>query len=270
MSAVPQRVNKSQVRQHFSLHAREYDRYARVQAKVAARLAEQLPDCVRGGALGLEVGCGTGMLSRRVLQRFPDLSLILTDLAHGMSQYSQEQFPASPVCDADAANLPFIEQSLDLVVTSSVYQWLNDLPNAFGEVARVLKPGGLFAIALFGEKTLFELRDAHQSALGSRPSHGQNFPTLELVRTSLGDRFDLQLLSSENEIEWHPTVQDLFRSLKKIGAQNASESRPQGLASRRVIGRMIDVYQQQFGGQNGIPATYEVIYMLASRKDVTD
>jgi malonyl-CoA O-methyltransferase len=259
-------IDKSQVRRHFSCHAEEYDRYARIQQKVAEQLADRLSEDLQPCQLALEIGCGTGMLSRQVLRHQPDLLLVLTDLAHGMSRLVQQQFPVCPVCDTDAATLPFLDQRFNLVLSSSVYQWLNDLPGAFAEVARVLTPGGTFAVALFGEKTLYELREAHQQALGPRHSHGQSFPGMEQVAAAAAGLFEIDLLCTEFEIEWHAAVPDLLRNLKRIGAQNASQDRPQGLASRQVMQRMIEYYQQQFGADNGIPATYEVIYLLAKRK----
>ncbi len=259
-------IDKAQVRKHFSCHAQEYDRYARIQSKVAAQLAGRLPAASAPCQRALEIGCGTGLLSRQVLQKQPDLQLVMTDLAHGMSCHVLQQFADRPVCDADAVALPFLAESFDLVLSSSVYQWLNDLPGAFAEVSRVLTPEGRFAVALFGEKTLYELRAAHQRALGKRNSHGQSFPDLKQVAAAAAGVFEIELLQSEFEMEWHATVPDLLRNLKRIGAQNASQNRPQGLASREVMQRMIDSYQQHSGTDKGIPATYEVIYLLAQRK----
>lgn len=260
------RINKSQVRKHFSAHAAEYDRYARIQRQVAEQLAAQLATPGHPWRRALEVGCGTGLLSRRLLSQQPDLQLVLSDLAHGMSRHVAQQFPACPVCDADAIALPFRDNSFDLVVSSSVYQWLNDLPAAFAEVARVLVPAGRFALALFGEQTLYQLRQSHQQALGKRHSHGQRFPDTKQLASSAAGLFEIELLQTQFATEWHATVPALLRNLKRIGAQNASNTRPQGLASRQVMQRMSDCYQQQYGSDQGIPATYEVIYLLARRK----
>ncbi|NOY12256.1 MAG: methyltransferase domain-containing protein, partial [Deltaproteobacteria bacterium] len=154
-------------------------------------------------------------------------------------------------------------ESFQLVVTSSVYQWLNDLPNAFAEIARVLQPNGLLALALFGEKTLYELRTSHQLALTGESSHVQSFPALETVSAALGDGYQILTLHSEFEVEWHTDVPALLRSLKKIGAQNASRKRPRGLASRQVMQAMISHYNKVYASDLGIPATYEVVYLLA-------
>ena len=113
-------IDKSQVRQHFSAHAEEYDRYALVQHKVAENLAALLPDVQGAGRLALEIGCGTGMLSRQVASRLPGLPLILTDLAHGMCLHTSQRYPASPICDADAAALPFRNHCFDLVMTNAI------------------------------------------------------------------------------------------------------------------------------------------------------
>ena len=262
---ITKKVDKRQVRQHFSCHAREYDRYARVQQKVATRLVASLCDDLLPRQAALEVGCGTGLLSAQLLQRQPELKLILSDIAHGMSQHVQSVLPQAPGCDADAAALPFKDQGFGLVVSSSVYQWLNDLPNAFAEVARVLRPDGVFALALFAEKTLYELRTSHQAALPDTPSHGQNFPSLEAVAAALQGRFEIITLRSEFEVEWHADVPELLRSLKKIGAQNASQQRPSGFASRQVMQAMMTHYGEVYGSERGIPATYEVVYLLARR-----
>jgi len=261
------KINKQQVRQHFSFHARDYDRYALVQQKVAKRLAELLQEQLQPWDRALEVGCGTGLLSQQLFGLQPDLNLVLSDIAHGMSQYVQQTLSPSPVCDADAAALPFIDNSFGLVCSSSVYQWLNDFPNAFSEVSRVLHNKGLLALALFGEKTLFELRSSHQAVLPeNRKSHVQSFPSLDTISSAMGDRFEVVSLHSEFEVEWHADVPALLRSLKKIGAQNASQERPQGLASRQVIQQMIAHYKACYSGEQGIPATYEVIYLLARNR----
>ena len=259
-------LDRRQVRQHFSCHAAEYNRYAQVQRRVVCRLVDLLSVSERPLHLGLEVGSGTGLLSSHFCDVFPDTQLVLSDIAHGMSCQSRKALPDLAVCDADAAALPFAGQCFDFLISSSVYQWVEELPVAFAEAARVLKPGGLFGLALFGERTLYELRSSHQRALSNLESHGQDFPNMNCVEQALGDHFIVEVLRTEDEVEWHTDVPELLRNLKRIGAQNSSTRKPQGLTSRRVMQTMFDCYQSQFGDQQGIPATYQVIYLLARKK----
>lgn len=271
------RMNRSsldtrQVRRHFSSHAEEYDRYAGVQKKVVADLMELLRSSGNIEGPVLEVGCGTGILSRQVSIFLPDLPLIVSDIAHGMTRHAARTVSGVAAVDADAQDLPFRDAAFGLVLSSSVYQWVNDLPRAFAEGGRVLAPGGRFAFALFGEKTLHELRESHRLAVAEagigRPSHVQDFPSGSEVRHALvAAGFDDVLVRSAFEVERHQAVEHLLRNLKRIGAQNAAGSRPAGLGSRKVMQRMIRVYRERFEEEGSIPATYEVIYGMGCKRN---
>ncbi|MDO3379236.1 methyltransferase domain-containing protein [Geoalkalibacter halelectricus] len=257
------------VREHFSCHAEEYDRFARVQKIVAARLVAQASPLIPAGRV-LDVGTGTGEVARCLRERDPGRPLLVCDLAPGMTRHAVASLPNALAADGDAQSLPFVAGVFAGVLSASVYQWMNDLPEAFREARRVLADEGLFAFALFGEGTLFELRASHRQAVAEMQpggcSHVQEFPSRQGVAAALeAGGFRILRLWSENEVEWHETVPDLLRALKKIGAQNASDQRPPGLASRRVMQRMNDIYRARFAHEGRIPATYEVIYGLACK-----
>lgn len=269
MSAVAA-VDMRQVRRHFDLHAGEYDGYAVVQKRVVERLVELVGDCGGGEGPVLEIGSGTGWLSRLLPSLFPMRMIVLTDLAHGMTFAASSRTPGSFAADADAQSLPFISNRFDAILSTSVYQWINDLPRAFGENHRVTRSGGWFGFALFGERTLFELRQSHRRALEAsgkaEVSHAQQFYS----ETEVGDAlqaagYETLWLRSEDEVEWHADVRALLHSLKRIGAQNASLARSGGLAARKVMTDMIRLYGQSYGAPQGIPATYQVIYGLARK-----
>lgn len=52
----------------------------------------------------------------------------------------------------------FEENSLDLVISSLSLHWVNNLPGAFGNILKALKPDGVFLASVFGGDTLYELR----------------------------------------------------------------------------------------------------------------
>lgn len=263
-------LSRLQVRRHFDAHAEEYDRYAIVQQHVVDRLGDLFDWQVESEGTILEVGTGTGGLAQKILQRQPGLRLVLSDLAHGMTRHAQERLAINRAVDADAGALPFTSSCFSGVTSSSVYQWVEPLPDAFREVARVLQPGGWFVFALFGENSLCELKDSHRRALVDcgkvRASHVQSFPTRAEVASALSvSGMESSQLFTEKEVEFHPDVPTLLRGLKRIGAGNASRRRPPGLASRKVVQRMIDIYSEDYGCEEGVPATYEVVYGISKR-----
>lgn len=262
-------VATQQVRRHFSTHADEYDRYAVVQKRVVQRLLAQLPPRDLADGPVIDLGCGTGELARQFSARFPEAPLIVADIAHRMSHCAMVQLPGALGIDADAVALPLHSGSCAIVLSSSMYQWVNDLERAFAENFRVLHAGGLFAFALFAEGTLNELRTAHCLALThnglGRTSHMHDFPSQDMVTTALtkaGFAFDLE---SYHEVEAHPDVATLLRNLKRIGAQNAAAERPLGLASRRVTQEMMEIYRNLYGNDGTIPATYRVVSGVARK-----
>ncbi|MDY6848143.1 MAG: methyltransferase domain-containing protein [Geoalkalibacter sp.] len=257
------------VRARFSSQAGDYDRFARVQKRVAARLAASIEGRRLSGA-ALDVGTGTGELACSLRRTCPDQPLVLCDIAPGMTRYAASRIPGALAADADAQSLPFRDGVFGLVASASVYQWMNDLEAAFRESARILRSGGLFAFAFYGEGTLAELRKSHLTALREagcgEKSYFQHFPSVADSREALlAAGLQIDDLWRETEVEWHADPGVLLRSLKRIGAQNAHVRRPRGLASRRVMLRMNEVYRREFGTEQGIPATYNVIFGLATR-----
>lgn len=263
-------IDSAHMRGNFSSHAGEYDSYASVQKRVVALLCDRMAAFNMKAGPMLDVGTGTGALAAAILCSEPGQQLVIMDIAHGMTREASQRLPAVSACDGDAKHLPFADGLFAGVVSSSVYQWVDCLPTAFTEVFRVLKPGGLFALALFGEKTLHELRASHRQAVADsnkgRPSHVQSFPTLNAVSVAA----DLAGLSccelfSTMEVEYHLDVPDLLRQLKQIGAGNAAENRPRGLASRRVMRTMMKTYEERYRCNAGLPASYEVIVAIVEK-----
>ena len=263
-------IDSNLMRGNFSSHARDYDSYASVQKRVVDILCDAMSDLVPLRGVFLDVGTGTGALAVALRNDSQIPQLIVMDIAHGMTSEAAQRLPGCRPCDGDARTLPFKGDAFSGVVSSSVYQWVDCLPSAFAEVARVLVPDGYFAMALFGEKTLFELRDSHRQASVSqqgRNSHVQTFPTkAEVVGAIESAGLNCHLVSSSMEVEYHRDVPDLLRQLKQIGASNASADRPKGLASRRIMLSMMELYEKQYRSEKGLPASYEVIVVIAQKK----
>lgn len=261
-------IDRSRVKRSFGSQAANYDDLAIVQQRVVNRFLEMNMAGVESPATLLDVGCGTGRLLESILSLVPSVCAVGIDLAHGMLQCASARLEAenkvSLVC-GDGESLPFQDASFDMVVSTSVYQWINPADQAFAEARRVLKPGGRFCFALFGESTLMELRRAYKLALSglgkSEADRSHDFATGEQILSALCSAgFREYSVKREFEVETHADVPALLRSLKGIGAGNASDSASRGLSGRSVTIAMMDIYERNYAGESGIPATYEVLY----------
>jgi malonyl-ACP O-methyltransferase BioC/pimeloyl-ACP methyl ester esterase len=270
----PPTIDRNRVRIAFDSQAAEYESYAWVQRRVVERLLALLTQVHPAPRSVLDIGCGTGMLLRGVGEHFPDATLAGIDLAPGMvtaTRSALTERKGAVVVAGDAEQLPFPDGSFDLAVSTSTFQWLENHDNAFAEAYRVLAPGGSFRFALFGARTLCELKESYRAALSKHDRKSgdrtHRFLASPAVATAL-DRagFSETRVWSEDETELHPDVPTLLRSLKKIGAGNASPEHARSLAERRIMLSMMQLYGEKYGRDEGIPATYEVIYGWGFKK----
>jgi demethylmenaquinone methyltransferase/2-methoxy-6-polyprenyl-1,4-benzoquinol methylase len=100
----------------------------------------QLP---RRGRL-LDLGTGTGDLAFEALRQQPALTVVGGDFTLAMMRVGQGRPQGGRVCwsGIDALNLPFPDDSFDALVSGYLMRNVGDLPRAWAEQYRVLKPGG--------------------------------------------------------------------------------------------------------------------------------
>jgi SAM-dependent methyltransferase len=92
-----------------------------------------------GGGICLEVGCGTGVHADTV--RDLGWTPIGADLSAGMLRHSRGRLPA---VRADAARLPLADATVPAVIAVMAHTDMPAYPAVLREVARVLRPGGVF------------------------------------------------------------------------------------------------------------------------------
>jgi ubiquinone/menaquinone biosynthesis C-methylase UbiE len=99
----------------------------------------------------LDVACGTGVVARLAAQRVgPSGSVTGIDLNEGMLAEAARHVPAGLSIEwelADAQQLPFDDQQFDVVLCQQGLQFLPDRQQAIAQMRRVLRRGGLAAVA---------------------------------------------------------------------------------------------------------------------------
>ena len=262
-------VDKQAVRRHFGRRAREYDRYAEVQRAMADALLERLaaveeePESVR---TVLDVGCGTGILTEKLLARYPRARCIAVDLAEEMLAVARERLGSSRVwwvCADIEQWAP--DEPVDRIVSNATFQWLTDPAGTLQRLAARLAPGGMLAFATFGPRTFWEL-DRDFAAAGDREAtrRGPIFFAPE-AWAAMAEEAGLAV-REVREAHWrkrYPTVRAFLDAVKRTGASHA----PAGplRANRRTLLGMLEQYERLFGEPDGVPATYHVVWIVAQR-----
>lgn len=95
----------------------------------------------------LDVGCGTGVLSERLLGAFPSCRLTGVDLSPAMVERARARLAGrAEVREADAERLPFHDGAFDLVVCNDSFHHYPDPDRAAFQMWRVLRKGGALVL----------------------------------------------------------------------------------------------------------------------------
>ncbi|WP_029406568.1 malonyl-ACP O-methyltransferase BioC [Thiomicrorhabdus sp. Milos-T2] len=284
-----QSFSRQQIQKHFNHAAPSYDDAAILQKTVAERIDERLELTTIEPQTILDLGAGTGLLTEQIIKRYPQSQLFAVDLSTSMLQIAQPRFKglrwpnlpkklngfiknckltrtlatkqAAIAINADVNQLPFADNSVDLIVSNLMLQWCDDLDQVFAEFRRVLRPEGLIMFTTFGPDTLKELKQAWQS-VDATYEHVNNFIDMHdigdaLIRNGFGQPvMDMEVFTLTYE-----KPMGVLKDLKAIGATNANKQRNTGLMGKQRFAAMLNAYEElRNPNDNKIPATYEVVH----------
>ncbi|UMB72507.1 class I SAM-dependent methyltransferase [Mycobacterium paraterrae] len=114
--------------------------YRPAHDEVVAQLRDHL------SARVADIACGTGILADRIQRDLHPAEVYGVDMSEGMLKQAQSRSSEVDWRRGPAEQLPFDDQTLDAVVTTSAFHFF-DQPAALREFHRVLSPGGLVAVS---------------------------------------------------------------------------------------------------------------------------
>jgi ubiquinone/menaquinone biosynthesis C-methylase UbiE len=163
-----------------------YERYLvpLIFQSYADDLANRLVDL--GPTSVLELAAGTGVVTRAIAARLPrSVNITATDLNQPMVDHAATIATAQPVTwrQADALDLPFEDDSFDVVVCQFGAMFFPDRHKAFTEMRRVLHPQG---VALFNVWDRIERNDFANTVTDALATMFPDDPPQFLARTPHG------------------------------------------------------------------------------------
>jgi SAM-dependent methyltransferase len=216
-----------------------------------------------GGAV-LEVGCGTGLLwTIGWTSEESDFSLTLSDLSAGMvaetTPLVQRTIHDTSGLAADAQDLPFEDNSFDLVIANQMLYHVPDPSKALREFARVLRRGGVLMASTVGGGHLRELFRIEASVFG---------PTRVFRHHEVfGAQSGMDLLTEIfHDVKWHPYEDRLLCTDVDDVIDYICSTPPGEEASRDQVAQLRRIIEDQMAQHGGVlTVTKDVGAFIAHR-----
>lgn len=129
----------------FDHNALEYDNWFDKHSNIYQSEILALKEAIPMNKKGLEIGSGTGRFS------LPFTINIGVEPSFNMSKLAEQN--GMTIINAVAENLPFHNHSFDFALMVTTVCFLSDIPKAFSEVHRILKPKGAIILAIIDKNS---------------------------------------------------------------------------------------------------------------------
>jgi trans-aconitate 2-methyltransferase len=151
--------------------AATYDRVSGPQVEWAKEVLDRLP--LRGDETVLDAGCGSGRVTRMLLDRLPAGHVLAVDSSPSMVEHAREALgERATVFKANLTELE-LDERVDAVFSNAVFHWIGDHERLFERLFAALRPGGRLVAQCGGAGNVVRFHRA-ADAVGSEPPYAEH------------------------------------------------------------------------------------------------
>jgi len=245
-------LNKTLVAQRFAKAGQSYSEHAIVQKQICQNLMGLLQQfCPVNMPRVFEIGCGSGNLTHLITAYFQLEHLVLNDLYVDVQQHFTHQEKLEwLIGDVETLKLP---HQLDMIVSGSALQWMQDLPQLLEHCQAALNEHGWLCFSTFGPKNLIEIKEL--------TGQGLSYWSIENWNSALTQAgFEFLHLSEAEAQLYFDSPNAVLQHLKSTGVTATARHR----WNKQTLKQFYHDYER-FKHAEGYSLTYHPIYCIARR-----
>ena len=257
-------IDKERVIRNFSKGAKTYDKAAIIQKHMADKM-EIFVDGSKKEYKILEIGCGTGIFSKKLLKRFPNSKIDLLDISPSMLEQAKKKLGEEERINYILNDIEshIKKEKYDIIFSNATFQWIEDQENLFKHLYSIVEFGGKVVFSTFGKRTYCELKDSFENMDGSF-CFSQDFISTKSLKEIAADNFMILAADEEYMIESYPSVLDFLKMIKNIGANSATGDGQ--ILTKGRLKELEDIYMEKYGDGSKIDVTNHLIYMVLEKR----
>lgn len=230
-------IKKDLVQKNFSKGSGTYEEFAKVQKFMAKKLMGYLPENFSKLKI-LEIGAGTGILTRELLKKYPKAEITIIDISNKMLDKCKKDFAFKvKYILGDAEDYNFSEE-YDLIVSNATFQWFENLEGSLNKFKKNLNPKGAIFFSTFSQGTYRELSESFFK-VSPEYKYSQNFIGLEELE-KYGQILDCLVYK-----ESYNSLIDFLKAIKAIGAQSSLENKKN--LTKNILKKVEEEYLKSYG-----------------------
>ncbi|WP_297520281.1 malonyl-ACP O-methyltransferase BioC [uncultured Clostridium sp.] len=241
---------KDDIRKNFSKGSKTYDDNANVQKTMIDHLISKLPQ--KSYTKILEIGCGTGLLTTRLVELFPNAKITALDISEGMIATCKEKLKdhnnIEYICADVEYNCPIDE--FDLIISSATFQWITDLEELLKKLKSRLSFEGVLAFSTFADKTFKELDKSLDYAFSKNnidTKTNRNYFSKDDLKEIVDTTFKTSNFNNEIEhLKYTEYFKNALKFLKSVKAVGANTNDLAKYINPQITKDLLDYYNDNY------------------------
>ncbi|MBS2211904.1 malonyl-ACP O-methyltransferase BioC [Carboxylicivirga mesophila] len=251
------RIDKVLLKKRFESAVSTYCAHAKVQHEMALRLVDMARNFLPAKQERvLEFGCGTGLLTRQLLQHFSVIDYTSNDLVNNVEGGIQRMLKGNVVRqqfiagDAECTKFP---EDLNSIWSGATIQWINQIEPFLHKLSDLLKPKGFLVMSSFGPDNYREIK--------ATTGNGINYKTKEQIISAASNYFEMIDFKEWHEHLWFKRPVDVLKHMRNTGVNGVSACS----WNKRKLNEYCEAYGQ-FVELKGYPLSYHPYLMIFKKK----
>ena len=255
------------VGKRFNAAAATYDKHAAIQWSVARRLLWEIERGKPPRRI-LEIGCGTGLLTEQLRERFPAAEVHALDISPAMIAVARQRWRGAARVRWHVGDVRRYRPAghFDLIVSNCALHWAAPLAPVFRRLARWLMPGGRLCAALMLRGTLAELHAARQRIAPQKPTL-HSLPSFAAVAAAARHAGFVALVARRHKaLKSSPSARALLMLLHEQGLTGGPVAGSGHPLTRGELQQLMADYERNYPARHGgVRATFRVAFLCAKK-----